>query len=68
MPSKCAPAPKLALPATSQNIFFAWAPPLRMTFFAPAMVRLPVVWKIQTSLAPPESVTSVGMITVLVHL
>jgi len=68
IPSKCEFAPSVASPATCQKMFFAWAPPLNTTFLAAAMERSPLVWKIQTSLAPPAMVTSVGMVTVLVHL
>ena len=67
-PSKCAPAPMLTLPATCHQMFFACAPPASVTFMASAWVRSPVVWKIQVSLAPPEMVTSEGMVTLLVHL
>src|SRR5204863_3253114 len=67
-PSKCEFAPTIAWPATCQKMFFACAPPLSVTLLAAAMVRSPLVWKIQTSLAPPEMVTLEGMVTVLVHL
>jgi Ca2+/H+ antiporter len=33
-----------------------------------AMLTSPLVWKIHTSFAPPEIVTLVGMVIVLVHL
>src|SRR4051794_20537824 len=49
-------------------MFFASAPPLRITFLAAARERSPLVWKIQTSVALPVMVTSVGMVTVRVHL
>jgi len=46
---------------------FACAPPPSVTFFAAVITGSPLVWKIQTSLAPPAMVRSVGMLTLLVH-
>ena len=68
IPSKCAVVPISTAPATCQKTFLAMAPPVRNTFLAELMVRSPEIWKIQTSVALPVSVTSVGMVTVLVHL
>jgi hypothetical protein len=65
---RCEFAPIVVCPATCQKMFLGSAPPLSRTFLAAGMVRSPVVWKIQTSFAPPAMVTSVGMVTVLVHL
>ena len=54
-------------PATSQKMFFARATPLSV-ICAAAMLKSFVVWKIQTSFAPPSITTFAGMVTVLVHL
>jgi len=55
------------LPATCQKMFFACAPPISVTFFAAASARSLLVWKTQTSFAPPEMVRSVAMLTALFH-
>ena len=68
IPSKCEVVPSVAWPATCQKTFFASAPPLSTTCVAAAVVRSPEIWKIQTSLAPPEIVVSVGTETLVVHL
>src|SRR6185295_8780849 len=70
IPSKCEASPIVspAPPAICQKTFLARAPPTRLTDFAPAMVTSPAIWKIQTSLAAPERVRSVGMVTPVPHL
>src|SRR3954463_13600496 len=68
VPSKSEGVPSVARPATCQVMFLAVAPPLRRTFLAALRFRSPAIWKIQTSPEPPARVTSVGMVTLLVHL
>ena len=68
MPSMCEPVPSATLPATCQNMFLACAPPARMTCLTEARITFPVVWKIHTSLGPPERVTSSLMVMPVVHL
>lgn len=68
MPSKWAPGPTVVVPAICQKTFFAKAPPVIINFVPPAIENVPEVWKIQTSLEVPLSVTSDDMVTPLVHL
>ena len=62
-PSKCAVVPMSTMPADCQKTFCASAPPCRNTLVPEAWVMPPAIWKIQTSFAPPLSVTFVGMVT-----
>ena len=43
-------------------------PPPDAVIVAPATVRLPAIWNIQTSFAPPDRVMSVGIVTPVLHL
>ena len=49
-------------------MFLACAPPSRIMFLALLNSRSFEIWKIQTSPALPEMVTSFGIVTVLPHL
>ncbi len=60
--------PRVTAPATAQKMFLACAPPLRITLVAELISRVPAIWKIQTAFAPPERVTSVGIVTPELHL
>src|SRR6185436_13692827 len=68
MPSMCEVVPRLTMPATCQTMFCGSAPPLSTTRFAEAIDRPPAIWKIQVSLALPESVTLTGIVTLFDHL
>src|SRR3954467_3285684 len=68
VPSEGEVVPSVARPATCQKIFLADAPPLRMTFVAALKLKSPEIWKIQTSLVPPATVTLVGIVTAVLHL
>src|SRR5204862_6149556 len=57
-----------ARPATCQNTFLACAPPLKVTIAPLPTVRFCAIWKIQTSFAPPESVTALGIERPVPHL
>ena len=48
-------------PSTCQKMFLASAPPARVTFMPLDWVMSCAIWKIQTSFAPPEIVTSVAI-------
>ena len=60
--------PRVVAPATCQKMFWASAPPVRMTFVAELVLRVPAIWKIQTSFTPPDRVTFVGIVTLVLHL
>src|ERR1035437_2471438 len=49
-------------------MLFAFAPPARITFVAELISRFSAIWNTQTSLALPESVTSVGIVKPVLHL
>src|SRR5205085_3308404 len=68
IPSKWVVVPRVTVPATCQKMFFAWAPPVNVIFTPLLIDRSPAIWNIQTSLAPPEIVTSDGIVTVLLQL
>lgn len=63
IPSTCEPGLRVTAPATCQKMFLAWAPPTRRIFLPVAISRVPVIWKTQTSFAPPERVRSVVIVT-----
>jgi len=67
-PSACAVVPRLTCPATCQKTFSGRAPPASRTLAPLLMVRSWATWKIQTSVALPVSVTSVGMRSPVPHL
>ena len=60
VPTKCEVEPRVVLPATCQNTFFGSAPPVKMTFLPLAMLRVPAIWNIQTSVELPLRVSSVS--------
>jgi hypothetical protein len=60
-PSKCAVVPRFAEPETCQKMFWGTAPPARVMLVALLTLRFWAIWKIQTPVALPESVTFVGM-------
>lgn len=68
IPSKWAPASRVTVPETCHTIFFACAPPERITSKSLPILRSPVTWKIQVSFAPPLIVTFDPTVTELVQL
>jgi len=68
-PLKSDVVPRVACPAICQKIFFATAPPARVTIAPFATVRSWATWKIHTSFGPPLSVTPAAEInTPVPHL
>ena len=60
--------PSVAWPPTCQNMFEACAPPLKTILVAELIERFCAICKIHTSSASPENVTSVGIVTPVLHL
>ena len=67
VPLNVEPVPSVVAPATCQKMFVASAPPWRMTFLPELILSVPAIWKIQTALLLPASVTFVGMVTPVLH-
>lgn len=67
-PLKTAVVPIVVFPATCQKMFFACAPPARITLLPELIFRVCAIWNIQTAFGPPERVTFVGIVTVELHL
>jgi hypothetical protein len=68
VPSKWAPVPMVVCPATCQKTLAACAPPVRRMDVLLPITRFWAIWKIQTSLGFPWSVTSALMSTCELHL
>jgi hypothetical protein len=66
MPSKCAPSKTITCPATDQNMFFASAPPLRITLVFAVCLTAIVVWMMKISSEVPLKVRSAVVIIVTV--
>ncbi len=67
-PSRCAVVPRVTAPLTCQKTFLASAPPVRVTLVPLLTVRSWAIWKIQTSVALPASVRSMGISRPVLHL
>ncbi len=68
LPLKTDVVPRVVWPATCQKMFLANAPPIRLIWAPLPRLRVCPIWKIQTSVALPERVTSVGIVTPVPHL
>ena len=67
-PLKTDVVPNVVWPATTQKILRACAPPASITFAAELISRFWAIWNTQTSVSPPERVTSVGIVNPVLHL
>ena len=68
IPLKTEPVLRVVVPATCQKIFFACAPPVRITFLPELISRVPGIWNIHTAFEFPDKVTSDVIITPVENL